>query len=445
MAIDYVKFQRGSQAAYDKLLQANRVNDSTLYFIYSEDNREIGKLYLGARLISGGEINTSEISLTELSDVLVNTIKENSFLIQQSDGKWDNITPTQVAELIKNSLNFISEIVTEDDDIVVLNVDGNKITGFHAEVGPVNGAQAGAAADASISTFGETIQIKVPNIAVDKYGHTTTLDEKTLSISIPELPDFIDTNTTYELVYETDAEGKKSICLYDGDGSIISTIDASEFIKDGMLEDVSYNEATNELTFVWNTSSGKASDVIKLTDILDPYIAGNGIKITDNEISIKIIDGEKNLVINENGLSSNFDLNNYITIAEAKIDNGIRFINQEEIDKLNKLMFQGDDLVISGTVNADSVIGLNEWITSNRDKIPGLVSTKLENNVSEALNSLENLFTQIETKFSGLDTRVSSIESDLNNYLLASTFNEVIGTVEDDIETLKAAMTWNPM
>jgi hypothetical protein len=82
MAIDYVKFQRGSQAAYDKLLQANRVNDSTLYFIYSEDNREIGKLYLGARLISGGEINTSEISLAELSDVLVNTIKENSFLVQ---------------------------------------------------------------------------------------------------------------------------------------------------------------------------------------------------------------------------------------------------------------------------------------------------------------------------------------------------------------------------
>ena len=73
---------------------------------------------------------------------------------------------------------------------------------------------------------------------------------------------------------------------------------------------------------------------------------------------------------------------------------------------------------------------MNEWITSNRDKIPGLVSVKLENDVSEALNSLENLFTQIETKFSGLDARVSSIESDLNNYLLVSTFNEVIDTVE---------------
>jgi hypothetical protein len=94
-----------------------------------------------------------------------------------------------------------------------------------------------------------------------------------------------------------------------------------------MLEDVSYNEATNELTFVWNTSSGKASDVIKLTNILDPYLAGNGINISGNEISVKIADGEKNLTVDENGLKSNFNLADYATNAEAKTNNGIRFIN----------------------------------------------------------------------------------------------------------------------
>ena len=38
MAINYVKFQRGSLAAYEALKQADRVDENTLYFIYSDEN-----------------------------------------------------------------------------------------------------------------------------------------------------------------------------------------------------------------------------------------------------------------------------------------------------------------------------------------------------------------------------------------------------------------------
>ena len=47
MAVSYVKFQRGSQTAYDALLQKDGIDENTLYFIYSEDSPNIGKLYLG--------------------------------------------------------------------------------------------------------------------------------------------------------------------------------------------------------------------------------------------------------------------------------------------------------------------------------------------------------------------------------------------------------------
>ena len=44
---NYVKFQRGSSAAYQQL---TRKDDNTLYFVYEADNQETGKLYLGTQL-----------------------------------------------------------------------------------------------------------------------------------------------------------------------------------------------------------------------------------------------------------------------------------------------------------------------------------------------------------------------------------------------------------
>ena len=106
MAVNYVKFQRGSQAAYDRLVELNRVEDNTLYFIYTGDND--GKLYLGDRLISGNS-NTSSLSLAQLTDVLVNEIKENSFLVQNAEGKWYNKSLSDVVDLIK-SQTIINDI-----------------------------------------------------------------------------------------------------------------------------------------------------------------------------------------------------------------------------------------------------------------------------------------------------------------------------------------------
>ena len=42
MAINYVRFQRGSQAAYDRLIELNTIDNNTLYFIY-ENNKSMSK------------------------------------------------------------------------------------------------------------------------------------------------------------------------------------------------------------------------------------------------------------------------------------------------------------------------------------------------------------------------------------------------------------------
>ena len=48
----------------------------------------------------------------------------------------------------------------------------------------------------------------------------------------------------------------------------------------------------------------------------------------------------------------------------ATTDNGIRFINQTEINKLSKLNLNGDDITISGSVNASQVKNLYNTVTS---------------------------------------------------------------------------------
>ena len=72
------------------------------------------------------------------------------------------------------------------------------------------------------------------------------------------------------------------------DNVVVSEIDATPFIRDGMLNNVEYDAETNTLTFTWNTEAGEKSDTVVLSDIIEPYTAGNGLELTGNEFAIKV-------------------------------------------------------------------------------------------------------------------------------------------------------------
>lgn len=191
----------------------------------------------------------------------------------------------------------LPDITASDDNVIELSAEGQAISASHAKKGPAGGATKGATADASLSTFGESIEFKVPLVTVDEYGHTTALEEKTIAINLPE-----DKDTTYELKYESLTEGegdeavtKKYICLYDGDNQRVSKIDASDFIKDGFLKQVSYDPDSDELMFVWNTDSGIDISTVTLSDMLDPYVAGAKINIDGTTISHEVMDAPLNI------------------------------------------------------------------------------------------------------------------------------------------------------
>lgn len=97
-------------------------------------------------------------------------------------------------------------------------------------------------------------------------------------------------------------DGKKYLQLLGIDNAVVSEFDVTEFIMDGVLDDVEIVEATEEnqingqtsgkfVEFTWNT--GK-KDHIAVADLAKTYTAGEGIAISaTNEISVSEVDGNK--------------------------------------------------------------------------------------------------------------------------------------------------------
>lgn len=94
----FVKFQRGTLAAYNNL----RTKDpDTLYFIYADVNNQYGSLYLGNKLISGGEVSVISSSMSDLTDTQLSDVQDGQILIYDSSiGKWKNF---DLATAIENA------------------------------------------------------------------------------------------------------------------------------------------------------------------------------------------------------------------------------------------------------------------------------------------------------------------------------------------------------
>lgn len=86
MPTNYIKFQRGTERAYNNL---KRKDPDTLYFIYPEDDKANGALYMGSHMISGGNIIVSNATLDSLQDIVLSNVKDGQVLIYR-DFKWVN-------------------------------------------------------------------------------------------------------------------------------------------------------------------------------------------------------------------------------------------------------------------------------------------------------------------------------------------------------------------
>lgn len=76
--------------------------------------------------------------------------------------------------------------------------------------------------------------------------------------------------------------GKKAIKLLGKDGVVISEIDASAFIKDGMIQSVAFDTKTKHVTITFNTDAGREAIDVDLSTLVDTYKAGTGLSLAND-------------------------------------------------------------------------------------------------------------------------------------------------------------------
>jgi hypothetical protein len=170
-----------------------------------------------------------------------------------------------------------------------------------------------------------------------------------------DLADFFD-DAKYE-----DSGTTKVINFYHGN-TIKATIDASNFIKDGMVDDVRIENGNLVVDF--NTASGKQDISIPLTSIFDPSnyynktaidnLVGSGF--TSSSITEVIIENEEivstALTDLDGRIGSGFSVSSVTEVMESKAD------KTEDLDgvKLKKITQSAyDALVQAGTIDPNTL------------------------------------------------------------------------------------------
>lgn len=100
----------------------------------------------------------------------------------------------------------------------------------------------------------------------------------------------------------------KKIQLLGIGNEVVAEIDAADFIKDSVLEDVEIvtEDGVKYIEFTWAVAEGETAktDRIAVADLASEYVAGLGITISDaDEIAVKVASHKTNfLEVDENGL-----------------------------------------------------------------------------------------------------------------------------------------------
>lgn len=259
-----------------------------------------------------------------------------------------------------------------------------------------------------------------------------------------------------DVVYDN---GNKVIKLIFADGSYSEGFDASEFVVDGMLDGVTFDQNTNEIKFVWNTSAGKTEFVVPLDKFVDQYsVADDSIsflKISDDNKVSAIVDGGNGFAntlattdfvkdyVNKGVNTVREEITNYIDAQDEVISNKIDVLNGDANTvgsvsytvkkKFNDaILTDGAPITSTSIEEANKVHSLVRKIDVNGEYIY-FVSSDASDMYYESKNGevkLADYITSMEDKNVELENRVKELED-----RLANLGNDIEGTIKDIIKS----------
>ena len=153
---------------------------------------------------------------------------------------------------------------------------------------------------------------------------------------------YVDSNFVYDAEYYSSGSTHE-IRLYDASRNVLATIDADDFIKDGMVHDVYITGDTMVITF--NTDAGHEDIELDITDIFDPDIYYTKSEVDEKTVVDSALDTGSTHPV-QNKVVYQYILDNELAIAASLND-----LNDRKADKSYV-----DAAVSSITIDVDSVL-----------------------------------------------------------------------------------------
>ena len=249
-------------------------------------------------------------------------------------------TDNKIADLDVNDTAVESSFVTKVDEADgKIIVSRGKVTSNDKTVTINNGVDGGI--DVSANIDGTTIiknassgVLSVASGALTQYKGSNAVkvsevdpeNNKTVSLSINSNDKVLtQSNDGLFANIRLDWDKEQGLKLIGKDSIEIATIPATDFIKDGMLDNATYDEETHKITLTFNTDAGKQPVELNLSDLVDTYEAGNGLGLTGNVFSVKKSteeDSEGFLKVGTDGIKVS-GVQDAINTAAAKASNKI--------------------------------------------------------------------------------------------------------------------------
>ena len=166
---------------------------------------------------------------------------------------------------------------------------------------------------------------------------------------------------------------------------------------DHFLKEAYYDAETKELVFVFDTSTGEKTTRINVSDLVDTYTAGNGLKLSDNEFSIdETVVGTKEDIktINDNLVLAINTLNKNMADGFNTINGGIENEIKPEIAK----KVDWTDIHTEEYPERKAIVLANHDMLLGTDTTGGTYNLAMVNKWDVADYGTPNLLTNINSK-----------------------------------------------
>lgn len=250
------------------------------------------KVFIAKTSLGQFYVNITQNGVNYLCNAIVNKLDGYSYILKftvnSSSGHWTSISNrTQYRVATSNDLT---------SKVSAVRATANK--GIEIE------------GSATTPTIGIKLDPTQGNVTLS-LGANGLKAEDTTALRDVTGQNFIKKNGTnveghLNLTYNTET---KKINLEGFDSSIIASIDATAFIKDGMINTVEVvtdpesHDPGTYLVITFNTDAGKDAIYLDVTGLIDVYQGTNGVKVTGKDIHL-IIDptSEPYLSLSDNGI-----------------------------------------------------------------------------------------------------------------------------------------------